>query len=571
MYDMMVIIHKVYASERTANMNRKRTLPIGNDDFAEVRRDNSYYVDKSLMIKDFLRMNDKVALIARPRRFGKTINMTMLREFFDITKDSRVIFKNLAIMDTEYADQINSRPVIFFTMKDCKGITSNEMLLFVKQQIYQEYFRYEKLLKNKLTKGSLEADDFYDMIKILRNPQSHHALFTNSIRLLTQVVSNAYGIQPILLIDEYDQPIISSYEYGYHHETGVFFSNLYGSAMKGNPYLDQALLTGVQRIAKESIFSQFNNARVYTVLHRQYAPYFGLTVSETETLLAEYGLTLDEWVQKKYDGYLFGGIEMYNPWSILNYADIGSLDNYWINTSSNFLVKKALKAADHRFWEDFDRLASGEEIPVWLTLETSYIERDSNYSLWGLLVNSGYLTALRRVDENTAVVRIPNDEVMSEFQVLISELAGVNGLDLKRMLSCLVNRDMKPFFELYQNIVISCTSYMDAKENAYHMLFLGMCITLRGAYRVTSNIEAGFGRSDITLESLMPSHSHVIIEFKQGDDLERLKEEALQQILDQKYYIGLQGDIICVGLAHDKKRCEMVFKEIHCEAGRLSG
>ncbi|WP_277406715.1 hypothetical protein [Lacrimispora xylanisolvens] len=162
---------------------------------------------------------------------------------------------------------------------------------------------------------------------------------------------------------------------------------------------------------------------------------------------------------------------MYNPWSVLNYVDIGYLDNYWINTSSNFLIKKALGVADKRFWTDFDQLVLGREIPIWLTLETSYIERDSNYSLWGLLVNSGYLTALKRIDSNTAVVKIPNDEVMSEFQILIAEISGVDGMDLQQMLACLINKDMKRFFELYQDIVISCTSYMDAKENAYHMLF----------------------------------------------------------------------------------------------------
>lgn len=206
--------------------------------------------------------------------------------------------------------------------------------------------------------------------------------------------------------------------------------------MKGNPALGQALLTGVQRVAKESIFSQFNNARVYTVLHKQYSPYFGLTVTETKKLLEDYGLALDEEVQKKYDGYLFGGIEMYNPWSILNYVDLGILENYWVNTSSNYLVRKALKNADRKFWENFELLISGQEIPVWLTLETSYVERDSNYSLWGLLVNSGYLTALRRIDANTAVVKIPNDEVMSELQMLIAEISGVDGLDLQQMLSC---------------------------------------------------------------------------------------------------------------------------------------
>lgn len=543
-------------------MEFKKNLPIGNDDFRKLREKGSYYVDKSLIIKDFIEMKDEVALIARPRRFGKTLNMTMLREFFDIETDSRDIFDGLAIMDTQYACRINSCPVIYFTFKDCKGTTADELLLLVKQKLYKEYLRYEKLLRDKLDRDSFETKDFYAMIEVLREPQASHALYSTAIQQLTQFVKDAYKRKPILLIDEYDQPIMSSYEFGYHHEVGTFFSNLYGSAMKGNEALSQALLTGVQRVAKESIFSQFNNARVYTVLHKQYSLYFGLTVMETKKLLADYDLTLNESVQRKYDGYRFGGVEMYNPWSVLNYADIGYLDNYWINTSSNFLIKKALGVADKRFWTDFDQLVLGKEKPIWLTLETSYIERDSNYSLWGLLVNSGYLTALERIDSNTAVVKIPNDEVMSEFQILIAEISGVDGMDLQQMLACLINKDMKRFFELYQDIVISCTSYMDAKENAYHMLFLGMCITLRGTYKVTSNIEVGYGRSDITLEALLPVYSHVIIEFKQGENLEQLKEDALQQIIDNQYYTGLSGEVVCVGIAHNKKRCSIAYKII---------
>lgn len=549
--------------QRIEGMGGKRILPIGNDDFRKLRENGSYYVDKTLMIKDFIEKRDEVAQIARPRRFGKTLNMTMLREFFDIETDSRDIFDGLAIMDTEYADQINSRPVIYFTFKNSKGTSVEELTAQLKLAMQEQYGYYEEKLRDKLNKNSFSAKKFYESYDLLMDQKSTHIYLSSALLDLTRVVYDFYHIRPILLIDEYDQPIMSSYEYGYHDQMGPFFANLYGSAMKGNSALGQALITGVQRVAKESIFSQFNNARVYTVMHKQYASYFGLTAPETEKLLTDYGLILDENVLMKYDGYRFGGIEIYNPWSVLNYADIGSLDNYWINTSSNFLVKQALRTADKRFWDDFDQLASGKEISVWLTLETSYIERDSNYSLWGLLVNSGYLTALKRIDSNTAVVKIPNDEVMSEFQVLIAEISGVDGLDLQQMLSYLINKDMKRFFDIYQDIVISCTSYMDAKENAYHMLLLGMCIALRGAYKATSNIEAGYGRSDITMEALMSARSHVIIEFKQGEDLERLKEEALEQIIQNQYYAGLKGEVICIGLAHDKKRCSMVHKTLH--------
>lgn len=538
----------------------RKPLPIGIDDFRKVRQGAYYYVDKTLLIQDFLEMKDEVALIARPRRFGKTLNMTMLRDFFDITECSLDLFQGLAIMDTECGKQINSRPVIYFTFKDCRGDTAEDVFLLVKQKIYQEFLRYEKLLRGKLDRTSYEGMDFYDMIDTLRDPKAPVPLWTNSIQLLTQVAKEIFGVPPILLIDEYDQPIMSSYEKNFHEQMGTFFSNLYGSAMKGNPALGQALLTGVQRVAKESIFSQFNNARVYTVLNPQYASYFGLTEAETEELLKAYGLSLNAAVRKEYDGYLFGGVEVYNPWSLLNYADLRVLDYYWVNTSSNAFIRKVLQQAEPRFWEDFDHLVLGEEVLVGLTLETSYIERDSSYSLWGLLVNSGYLTVKKRVDANTAVVKIPNNEVMSEFQVLIAEIAGIEALDLRQMFDALLKKDMERFLKLYRGIVISCTSYMDAKENAYHMLFLGMCISLKGLYRVSSNLESGYGRSDITLEAQKAGYPHVVIEFKQGADLEKLKKDALQQIMDQKYYANLHGEVVCVGLAHDKKRCEMEYR-----------
>lgn len=203
-----------------------------------------------------------------------------------------------------------------------------DVFLLIKQKIYQEYLRYEKLLRNRLDKDSFKSKDFYDMIDTLRNPQVPVPLWSNSIQLLTQIAKEVYGIAPLLFIDEYDQPIMSSYEGNFHEQMGNFFSNLYGAAMKGNASLGQELLTGVQRVAKESIFSQFNNARVYTVLYRQYAPYFGITEQEAGMLLQSYGLSLNDAVKNEYDGYTIGGISMYNPWSLINYADFGVLDHY---------------------------------------------------------------------------------------------------------------------------------------------------------------------------------------------------------------------------------------------------
>ena len=534
-----------------------RPLPIGIDDFEKVRNEGYYYVDKSLMIQDFIEMRDEVALIARPRRFGKTLNMRMLQAFFDITKNSSPLFEGLEIMNTPYAGMINSRPVIFLTLKDCKATSEADLCQLLKMELYREYLRYEKQLRGHWTEGSYEYRDFYGMIETLRDPAAPLVRLTPAIRMLTEAARDFYQISPVLLIDEYDQPIMSSYEYGYHDQVEPFFSGFFGQAMKGNSSLGQALITGVQRVAKESIFSQFNNPQVYTVTDPQYAQYFGLDEKETARLLQDYGINLNDEVRRMYDGYRIGGIDMYNPWSVLNYAKRGQLENYWVKTSANFLVRDAMSKADRNFWDRFDRLAAGEDAEVWLTLDTSYAERDSNHALWGLLVNAGYLTVVQQETPESAVVRIPNGEVLAEFRNLVAEIAGIEGIDLKQMFDALMRRDFNRFFSLYQSVVISCTSYMDAKENAYHMLFLGMCISLHGAYRVSSNLEAGHGRSDITLESLRPGYPNIIVEFKQGPNIDALRDEALRQILDNRYYAALSGETICVGLAHDKKRCAM--------------
>lgn len=277
----------------------RQKLPIGVDDFSKVRRKNLYFVDKSLLIRDFLEMGDEVALVTRPRRFGKTLNMSMLWDFLDITKNSRELFEGLAIMDTEYAACINSRPVVYLTFKNCRASTANELVETIKREVCGEYVRYEQAIRALEGDSSYEAQIMLETAKTIMAPITPPIKIESSIGLLLRIVKKYYGISPVLLIDEYEQPIMSSYEYGYHKELGAFFTNLYGIAMKGNEALDQALLTGVQRVVKESIFSQFNNPKVYTVISRQYAPYFGLTQKETQILLNRYGLEPDDDVRKK--------------------------------------------------------------------------------------------------------------------------------------------------------------------------------------------------------------------------------------------------------------------------------
>lgn len=544
----------------------RKMLPIGNDQFDEVCSEGAYYVDKSLMIRDFLEYREKAALITRPRRFGKTLNMTMLREFFDITKDSRKLFEGLKIMDTEYAGQMNTRPVIYFSFKDCSGESVEELVRALSEVIYGEYRRYMNIFE----KAGVDFSDLYykPFVTVMQKLQAENTEFVNltfAISRLLTAAATFYGVLPILLIDEYDQPILASYQYGYHERVREFFASFYGSALKSNEYLGQALLTGIQRVAKESIFSRLNNIRVYTVLDKKYSEYFGLTEKETRNLLEYYNLELNQSVKEMYDGYLFGGQEIYNPWSVLMYADSGVLNRYWVNTSTNYLIHKAVREASNFFKEKFEVLIQNGEVRVGINLETSFLELANDYALWGLFVNSGYL----RINEcnsmrNLALVSIPNREVKTEFQTLAAEYTHIEADSLEMMFSALLQGDMEEFFGIYKRIVLNCTSYYDAKENAYHMLFLGMCISLDGIYRITSNLESGTGRSDIRLEAKEPErYPHLIIEFKQGSNLRMLADEALGQIRENRYDTGLSGEIWCLGIAHDKKTCEMSYEKIY--------
>jgi len=532
----------------------KKLLPIGIDNFRKVREADRYYVDKSLIIRDFIRFGDEAALITRPRRFGKTLNMTTIREFFDITKDSRSIFDGLAIMGTEYADQINSRPVIYFTFKDCKGISAESLLFQIASTVFEEYAKYNAIFKGKIDLSNDAYYSFYKIYEKLRDRDIGIDFLEISFKELIRAVCEYYNNRPIVLIDEYDQPILSSVEHGYHGELKAFFSGFYGGALKGQDSLHQALLTGIQRIAKESIFSQLNNITVYTVTDEPYSQYFGLTAGEAERLMSDYNLVLDEQVKQRYDGYLFGGEEMYNPWSALNYAKTGILENYWLNTSTNFLIRKSIAEADGLFRKSFDNLIAEGAAEVSADLTCSFIELAHSDTLWGLLINSGYLTVIEKeADSSFMTVRIPNGEVKSEFIKIIADSANVESLNLHKMFQYLQRQDIEGFMGIYQEIVLSCTSYHDARENAYHMLFLGMCISLSDLYKITSNIESGHGRSDIRMESLQTGRPHMVIEFKQGEDVEALKERALAQILENRYYDGLSGDCVCVGIATTRK------------------
>jgi len=564
-------------------------IAIGVDDFKRLRSDDYYYIDKTLMIQDFLSYKNVVSLITRPRRFGKTLNMTTLREFFDITKDSKEIFAGLAIMNTEYADQLNTRPVIYLTFKNCSGETISEMCVSLAKAIRREYLRYESLFENIVDQTSNDYFAFYqiyDMLKEIKEKEETTdearaykidiSLLKSGLTELIKSVSVFYNQHPLVLIDEYDQPMIKAHEMGFRKSfsKGVY-GNFLGDALKGNDYLGQALLTGIQRIAKESIFSEVNNFIVYTVVDEIYSPYFGLTESETISALQHYGFEHTEEVRNYYDGYRFGEIEIYNPWSILNYIQKKKLKPYWINSSTNTLIRELIPSAEADFAEEFEELIKDGKVEVYVNLEAAFMELEAPETLWGLLVNSGYLTIAEDLGYEEYTLEIPNQEVKREFRSIVALYTKVGENRVHQLFHALVKHNIERFLKIYQKLVYDCVSYHDIKsedeenphENSYHMLFLGMSMSMSGMYKPVSNRESGDGRSDIIMRSLQPDlRPHIIVEFKRGENMTKLKKEALDQIFKMKYYMELSGNVLCIGIAHHKKKCELMHKEIVVDA-----
>lgn len=535
-----------------------KPLPMGIDSFRELRSKGYYYIDKTLLIADFLKSRAKVTLVTRPRRFGKTLNMAMVKEFFDCDRDSKSVFSNLSIMETEYADQINTRPVLSFSFRDCKG-GKQALILSVKRELAREYDRYRAVKPE----GAFEEAQYEQIVACLLDGEDDVTPIGDAIAFLSKLVSRHYNKNPLILIDEYDTPMTSAFTEGCYEELRAFFTTLYGTALKGNPHLDQALLTGIQRIAKENIFSGLNNLVVCTVNDEQYNKYFGFSESEAETLLNAYSMELTPEVREMYDGYRFGGREIYNPWSLLSYVNTGKLMPYWVNTSSNALIRRSLADAAQEFLQNFDQLILDGSAVITADLTTSFFEVGRDETLWGLFLNAGYVTVQETLNTMDGLfrIKIPNGEVRQEFKNLVEQHTHLNGGDLKKMFYYLVQqRDIEEFVNIYRKIVLTATSFHDGRENAYHMLMLGMCIYLSSAYEVSSNLESGSGRCDIRLKAKKTGRLHVVMEFKQGDNLKKLAETALAQIKNKQYCADLAGEILLLGIAHKGKSCEVRYE-----------
>ena len=379
-----------------------KKIPIGTKSFSRLVEGNYYFVDKTLMIKEFLDRVTDVTLITRPRRFGKTINMSMMAEFFDITKDSKEIFKGTKIMETPYAAEINQYPTIFISFADAKR-DKETVVSTIRTQIQNQWDKYNFVFEN--LKG---IDD--------------------AISFLMERMEDYYGKEVMVFIDEYDTPFVEAHTGWFYDEVRRGLAGLLHNSLKTSTSLKYAMLTGIQRVAKENIFSDLNNLDVYTVIDNDYSEYFGFSIEETKELLEYYDLELNDEVKEMYDGYKMGDKEIYNPWSILNYARRKVLVPYWVNTSANTMLKQAIEKADYDFKKQYEKLIKNNYLETRVVLQTSFYEVANTPNLWGMFVSAGYLTVVKAIDPKKEKFRIaiPNYEVRRYFIRLTEHQLGMN-------------------------------------------------------------------------------------------------------------------------------------------------
>ena len=540
-----------------------KKIPIGVENFKEIINNNYYYVDKTKFIEKILNDGSKIKLFTRPRRFGKTLNMSTIKHFFDIknNEENRKLFNNLDIEKSVYIKEQGQYPVIFISMKGIKDITWEEAKSSLKILISKLYSEFKYLLDD-LDEFDLPRFKKYLLADI------DFANLKNALEFLTRVLYEKHKKEVILLIDEYDSPLISAYEHNYYDEAINFFKVFYGEALKTNDYLKIGIITGIIRVIKAGIFSDLNNLRVYSILDKQYSDFFGFTEKEVEKMLIDFNIeyNLPE-VKSWYDGYKFGDTEVYNPWSILNFVQNRELEGYWIGTSGNFLIKEVLKDSNSEINISLEKLFNGEKIEEVITGNSDLSSLLSYHEIWELLLFSGYLTVDKKIDEDVYSLRLPNKEIRKFFKNEFIDIT-FGASEFRKTMETLKNNKIEEFEKNLQNILLKSTSYMDGKnENFYHGLFLGMSFYLDNKYSVKSNREAGLGRYDVLIEPINKKERAFILEFKVTDsekNLEKFSKEALEQIINKKYNIELikKGikDITYIGIAFYKKQLRISYK-----------
>ena len=564
---------------------RKKKLPIGLSDFKEIIEYDYYYFDKTKFIENILEDRSKVKLFTRPRRFGKTLNISMLKYFFDVKNkdENKNLFEGLNISKSEYFNKQGEFPVISISFKDYNEKNWKSGFREVKGIIERLYTKY-KFLTEKM--DEIEIEKFNSVRRTL-----DLADWKNSLLNLSKYLYEYYGKKVIVLIDEYDQPIINSYINGYYNETIDFFKSFYGSVLKDNEYLEMSVITGILRVAKENIFSGLNNLEVHTILDSEFTEYFGIMEDEVEEALKDFNLEYElEDVQKWYNGYLFGDTKVYNPWSIINFLKKGKLRPYWVNTSGNGLIQLYLEKLKNEIFDEFSRLLNKENIFETINDSMTFGNLEANFekNIWNLFFHSGYLTLAKKNDEDEEEVylKIPNEEILKMFSKMFIEVYFRDSNNFSKFTNALKSGDIEKFkFEL-NKILLENTGIFDVngnyKEQFYHGLMLGLILKLRNEYEITSNGFAGKGRYDLLLKpkNILGGREGIIFELKIVNLVEKLEKDnfkkklekeceiALRQIDEKKYSSVLRNagieKVLKIGIAFLGKEFEVKSEIDYC-------
>ena len=541
-------------------MLNKKKLGLGVEDFKEIISFDYYYIDKTKFIEEILLDGAKIKLFCRPRRFGKTLNMSTLRYFFDIKnrEENRKLFNGLYIENSPMISEQGKYPVIFLTMKGIDSSSWNGALKNIRDKIFELYNEYDGKINHILTENENKVFNKF------AGKESDEEELKTSLSFLTSLLYKYYNQKVIVLIDEYDSPIISAYENGYYSEAITFFKGLYGNVLKTNQYLHTGVLTGIVRVAQAGIFSDLNNIENYTILNDEYSQYFGLLEEEVEKSLLDYGVSYKlEEVKSWYNGYKFGDSEVYNPLSILKFLKTKKLEAYWVNTSGNALIKELLKNSDKTVFDTLNKLFNGKETVVYISQSIALGNNLSPDDLWELLLFSGYLTVKEKIDMNTYFVKIPNNEIMTFFKNLFVDII-FNGLGtINKLKFALSTKNLDEIISCLENLVLNAMSTYDTDkryENPYQTLLAGFLYGLEGAYFSVPNFESGDGRPDIILKPIAKNKPAYILELKRLKDrpVEKELEEALNQIKLNRYDTLLKregiNDITNIALVFDGKR-----------------
>ena len=543
-----------------------KRIGIGLSDFKELIEEDFYYFDKTKFIDEIVKDGAKVKLFARPRRFGKTLNMSMLKYFFDIKEgqENRKLFKDLYIEKTESFREQGQYPVIFLSLKDLKATTWEIMEKDIKLTVSRLFLDHRYLL-NDLDK--FDTITFENIIMKNTNIED----LKEALKFLTENLYKKYNQKVVVLIDEYDSPLVSAYINGYYNKAKNFFKTFYSTVLKDNSYLQMGVLTGIIRVIKAGIFSDLNNLSTYTILSDVYTDSYGLTEEEVEKSLKDYGIEAEiSKVKDWYDGYKFGDSEVYNPWSIINFLRFKELRAYWVDTSGNDLINDVLKKMTKDTVKALERLFDGEGLRQNISGTSDLSKLLDENELWELLLFSGYLTIEEKVDQKNYILRLPNKEVKELFKDSFLEKYFGRGNKLSDLMEALTENRIEDYEESLQEILLTSVSYNDTKkgnEAFYHGLIMGMGLYLEGEYITKSNIESGLGRYDFLIEPKNKSKRAFIMEFKSTDSVEKLEEvskEALKQIEDKKYDISLKQngikEITYIRIAFCGKQIKISYK-----------